>query len=97
MEKEEQERQELRKIMMMSDSDNDPRRKKDIKKEEDDLNSMANYTGQPGMLFVFNVPLSYLFHQLHWINVIQCSTCCEPAKLDKHMSFVFAQTLLCRI
>lgn len=32
----------------MGDSDHDPRKKKDIKKEDDDLNSLANYTGQPG-------------------------------------------------
>ncbi|XP_046667690.1 transcription initiation factor TFIID subunit 1 [Homalodisca vitripennis] len=48
LEKEEQERQELRKLMIMGDSDHDPRRKKEIKKEDDDINSLANYTGQPG-------------------------------------------------
>ncbi|XP_054274106.1 transcription initiation factor TFIID subunit 1-like [Macrosteles quadrilineatus] len=48
LEKEEQERQELRKMMIMGDNENDPRRKKDVKKDGDDMDSIANYTGQPG-------------------------------------------------
>ncbi|XP_075228523.1 TATA-box binding protein associated factor 1 isoform X4 [Lycorma delicatula] len=49
LEKEEQERQELRKMIMGEGGDmNDPRKKKDSKKEEEDNHSLTNYTGQPG-------------------------------------------------
>lgn len=45
-------------MIMMADSDHDPRRKKDIKKEEDELNALANYSGKLGD-FVME------FHTLH--------------------------------
>ncbi|XP_039293213.1 transcription initiation factor TFIID subunit 1 [Nilaparvata lugens] len=49
LEKEEQERQELRKMIMGEGADShDPRKKKDMKKEEEDNNSLTNFTGQPG-------------------------------------------------
>lgn len=45
-------------MIMMADSDHDPRRKKDIKKEEDELSALANYSG---MLSDFVME----FHTLH--------------------------------
>jgi hypothetical protein len=41
-------------MMIMGDNENDPRRKKDVKKEDEDMNSLANYTGQPGINFLLN-------------------------------------------
>lgn len=50
LEKEEQERQELRKMIMGDNGDSqDLRKGKDKKKEDEDNNSLSNYMGQPGM------------------------------------------------
>lgn len=47
MEREEQERQELRK-MIMGDDNQDPRKGKDKKKEDEDNHSLSNFGSQAG-------------------------------------------------
>ncbi|KAL1130727.1 hypothetical protein AAG570_011968 [Ranatra chinensis] len=46
LEKEEQERQELRKLIMGESNDQDSRKGKDKKKEEEEMSAQANYLGQ---------------------------------------------------
>lgn len=48
LEKEEQERHELRKLLMEENSEQDPRKKKDNKKEDEDNFSSNNVVNQPG-------------------------------------------------
>jgi hypothetical protein len=48
LEKEEQERQELRKMIMGEGGDQDQRKGKDKKKDDDDNQSLMGYSPQPG-------------------------------------------------
>jgi hypothetical protein len=48
LEKEEQERQELRKMIMGEGADQDQRKGKDKKKDDDDNQSLTGYSSQPG-------------------------------------------------
>lgn len=48
LEKEEQERQELRKMIMGEGGDQDQRKGKDKKKDDDDNQSLMGYSSQPG-------------------------------------------------
>jgi hypothetical protein len=48
LEKEEQERQELRKMIMGEGGDQDQRKGKDKKKDDDDNQSLTGYSSQPG-------------------------------------------------
>lgn len=70
LEKEEQERHELRKMMFMGDGDD--MRKRDKKKMDDDDSMQFSSTGQPGVI----KQLSYL--KTKKINFLLVTRSCSP-------------------
>lgn len=82
LEKEEQERQELRKMIMGENGDSqDLRKGKDKKKDDEDNNSLSNYMGQPGRV----LKIYRTFRDMEGKEYTRMEVVRKPAVIDTYV------------
>ncbi|PSN40376.1 Transcription initiation factor TFIID subunit 1 [Blattella germanica] len=81
LEKEEQERQELRKMIMGEGADHEQRKGKDKKKEDDDNQSLSGYSSQPGRV----LKIYRTFRNAEGKEYTRVELVRKPAVIDTYM------------